>query len=597
MDKFSTADREVIQRVIRARRDIRHFTSTPIPDGVLSRILSAAHAAPSVGLMQPWDFILIKSPETRRRIRASFESVNVGEKAKVAGTERAPLYGSLKLEGILEAPVNIAVTCDHSRGGPFVLGRAPMPQTATFSVCLAIENLWLAARAEGIGIGWVSILDKSAVEQILGLPPHVELIAYLCAGYPVAFGVNPMLEEAGWRKRAGLETFVHQERWGVAADASFFDGRSGPRTVPPEWDATAFTAKAWDRIDHKTKPPRSLGKLERIAIRLAQIQRTFEPSVRQKRICVFAASHGVAAEGVSAYPAEVTGQMVLNFLSGGAAINVLARHGDIDLHVIDAGVDAEWPAPWAPNFHIRKSRRGTRNFAIERAMTPDECGQALEAGREQVRLARAAGIELLGIGEMGIANTTSASALFVALLGITPGSVVGRGTGVTDDGLERKLAVIANAVERHAAPPGVERGRHWLEAVGGFEIAAMAGVILEAAGCRLPVVIDGFIATAAAAVAFEIDQGSREVCFFSHRSDEQAHGRVLAALGAEPLLDLQMRLGEGTGAALAMHLLEAAAKILCEMATFDSAGVSGPVDPAEPECWAASPQHPTPNIQ
>jgi nicotinate-nucleotide--dimethylbenzimidazole phosphoribosyltransferase len=580
MEKFSTADRDVIQRVIRARRDIRHFTSTPVSDGILLRILGAAHAAPSVGLMQPWDFILVNSPDTRSRIRASFESVNASEKAKLDGTERGQLYNSLKLEGILEAPVNIAVTCDHSRGGPFVLGRAPMPQTATFGVCLAIENLWLAARAEGIGVGWVSILDQAAIEQILGLPPHVELIAYLCMGYPVAFGENPMLEEAGWRKRAGLETVMHRERWGAPADPEFFESREKQRIPPPDMDAAAFTARAWEKIDHKTKPPRSLGKLEKIAVRLAQIQGTFAPTVGRKRICIFAASHGVAAEGVSAYPTEVTGQMVLNFLGGGAAINVLARHGDIDLHVIDVGVDGDSPSQWAPNFHIRKSRRGTRNFAIEPAMTPGECEQAMEAGREQARLARAAGIELLGIGEMGIGNTTSASALFVALLGITPGSVVGRGTGVTDEGLQRKLGVIEKALELHKAPAGSARARHWLEAVGGFEIAAMAGVILEAAACGLPVVIDGFIATAAAAVTFDLDKSSREVCFFSHRSDEQAHGRVLAALDAEPLLDLQMRLGEGTGAALAMHLIEAAAKIMCEMATFDSAGVSGPVDSA-----------------
>ncbi|HSH38672.1 MAG TPA: 5,6-dimethylbenzimidazole synthase, partial [Chthoniobacterales bacterium] len=398
MDSFSTAERDVIQRLIRARRDIRHFSSTPVADAALTRILGAAHAAPSVGLMQPWNFILVNSPETRLRIRDSFANTNASEKAKLDGTDREQLYGSLKLEGIFEAPVNIAVTCDHSRGGPFVLGRAPMPQTATFSVCLAIENLWLAARAEGVGVGWVSILDKAAVEQILGLPPHVELIAYLCAGYPVAFGTNPMLEESGWRKRAGLETVVHQERWGIHADGRLFQvDRSAEANpiAPPGIDAAAFAEKAWEKIDGKTKPPRSLGKLEKIAVRLAQLQRTFEQRVGRKRICVFAGSHGVTAEGVSAYPAEVTGQMVLNFLSGGAAINVLARHGDIDLHVIDTGVDAEWPAQWMPNFHVRKSRRGTRNFAVEPAMTSGECEQAMEAGREQVRLARAAGIELL----------------------------------------------------------------------------------------------------------------------------------------------------------------------------------------------------------
>jgi 5,6-dimethylbenzimidazole synthase len=155
----------VIQRVMRARRDIRHFTSTPIPDGVLLRIFGAARAAPLAGLMQPWDFILVNSPDTRSRIRASFESVNAGEKAKLGGTERGQLYSSLKLEGILEAPVNIAVTCDHSRGGPCVLGRAPMPQTATFGVCLAIENLWLAARAEGIRVGWVARGHRSSRDR------------------------------------------------------------------------------------------------------------------------------------------------------------------------------------------------------------------------------------------------------------------------------------------------------------------------------------------------------------------------------------------------------------------------------------------------
>jgi nicotinate-nucleotide--dimethylbenzimidazole phosphoribosyltransferase len=230
---------------------------------------------------------------------------------------------------------------------------------------------------------------------------------------------------------------------------------------------------------------------------------------------------------------------------------------------------------------VRKVRRGTRNFARERAMTSAECDQAMEAGREQVRLAQSAGIGLLGIGEMGIANSTSASALFTALLEITPGSVVGRGTGVTDEGLACKREVIEKALDLHGRSEKTGRGRHWLEAVGGFEIAAMTGVIVEAAKCRLPVVVDGFIATAAAAVAFDLDEAAREVCFFSHRSDEQAHGRVLALLDVEPLLDLQMRLGEGTGAALAMHLIDAAAKIMCEMATFDSAGVSGRLDEAE----------------
>lgn len=212
-DSFSDADCEMIYRLIHARRDIRRFRGDPVPEPVLQRILEAAHAAPSVGLMQPWNFIRIESPETRRRIKESFIAVNGHEATRLEG-ERGELYRSLKLEGILESPLNIAVTCDHSRNESFILGRAPIPETAPYSVCLAIQNLWLAARAEGIGVGWVSILDKKAVERILELPAGVELIAYLCVGYPLEFRSTPMLEEVGWKKRALLSTLVFHEKWG-----------------------------------------------------------------------------------------------------------------------------------------------------------------------------------------------------------------------------------------------------------------------------------------------------------------------------------------------------------------------------------------------
>jgi 5,6-dimethylbenzimidazole synthase len=177
-----------------------------------------AHLAPSVGLMQPWNFVIVRSPEARRRVRALFEEANARELARLEGDERRELYSRLKLEGILEAPLNLAVTCDSRRGAPFVLGRAPMPQTDLFSTCLAVQNLWLAARAEGVGVGWVSILDRHAVEQLLGLPDDTQLVAYLCVGYPVEFRPRPMLEEVGWRSRQGLAEMVFQERWGVRSD-------------------------------------------------------------------------------------------------------------------------------------------------------------------------------------------------------------------------------------------------------------------------------------------------------------------------------------------------------------------------------------------
>lgn len=223
-DEFSAAEKELIRRVIHARRDIRQFRPDPVPADVLARILEAAHAAPSVGFMQPWNFILVESLEIRRRIKESFNTVNSGEKEKLDGTARGALYNSLKLEGILESPLNIAVTCDHSRSESFILGKAPMPQTAPYSVCLAIQNLWLAARSEGVGIGWVSILDQALVEEILGIPPGVELIAYLCVGYPLEFRPIPMLQEIGWRERERLQSLIFQDRWGTPAPDIFCQG-------------------------------------------------------------------------------------------------------------------------------------------------------------------------------------------------------------------------------------------------------------------------------------------------------------------------------------------------------------------------------------
>jgi 5,6-dimethylbenzimidazole synthase len=212
---FSEAEREAIYKVMRTRRDVRRFRPAPVPDDVLRRVLEMAHLAPSVGFMQPWNFIVITSPQVRRQVKAIFEEVNARELARIDDPGRKELYARLTLEGILEAPLNLAITCDTRRDAPFVLGRAPMPETDVFSTCLAIQNLWLAARAEGVGVGWVSILDRPAVERLLQLPSGVRLVAYLCVGYPVEFRPRPMLEEVGWKGRQPLGEMVFQDRWGV----------------------------------------------------------------------------------------------------------------------------------------------------------------------------------------------------------------------------------------------------------------------------------------------------------------------------------------------------------------------------------------------
>jgi 5,6-dimethylbenzimidazole synthase len=224
---FTEVEREAIRKVMRSRRDIRHFLPQPIPDEVLCRILEMAHLAPSVGFMQPWNFLLISSLEIRRQVKALFEETNTRETTRIEDPRKRDLYPRLKLEGILEAPLNIAVTCDGRREAPFVLGRAPMPQTDLFSTCLAIQNLWLAARAEGVGVGWVSILDREKLERLLQFPPGVQLVAYLCVGYPTEFRTRPMLEEVGWKQRQPLAELVFEEQWGRAAQL-FRERRTNP---------------------------------------------------------------------------------------------------------------------------------------------------------------------------------------------------------------------------------------------------------------------------------------------------------------------------------------------------------------------------------
>jgi nicotinate-nucleotide--dimethylbenzimidazole phosphoribosyltransferase len=338
-------------------------------------------------------------------------------------------------------------------------------------------------------------------------------------------------------------------------------------------DSATFEDRVQHAIDSKTKPVGSLGRLEELAKQLALLQNSLTPSVKKRRLLVFAASHGVTEEGISAFPAAVTGQMVRNFVAGGAAINVLARQCSAELRVIDVGVDDDLDDLRAPNFFANRVRRGTRNFTKQPAMTAVECEDALETGREQVRQAIADGIQLIGIGEMGIGNTTSAAAL-IAGLGLIPAeNAAGAGTGLSDEVVLHKINVIKCALSIHAEP--ISTGpRGTLETVGGFEIAAMVGTILEAHELSLPILIDGFIATAAAAIALAMQPTAHRVCFFAHCSAERAHRDLLKRLGANPLLDLGMRLGEGTGAALAMNLLDAAALILSEMASFESAGVS-----------------------
>jgi nicotinate-nucleotide--dimethylbenzimidazole phosphoribosyltransferase len=346
-----------------------------------------------------------------------------------------------------------------------------------------------------------------------------------------------------------------------------------PPLILPAIEPTAdlpLEARLRHKIDHKTKPPGALGRLESLALQLGLIQRSETIALREPQMVVFAADHGIATEGVSAYPQAVTVQMVGNMLAGGAAINVFARQHGFALQVVDAGVAAEL-APH-PQLLPRKIAQGTRNIRHEPAMTAAEARAALQAGMDIVRQLPG---NAVAFGEMGIANTSAAALLFARLAGVGIDEATGRGTGLDDIQLAHKRQVLAQALARHG---GATQPLDALAALGGFEIAMMAGAMLQAASERRAVLVDGFIAGAAALVARALAPAAQDYMVFCHRGEEHGHRLLLAHLQADPLLDLGLRLGEGTGALLAWPLLQSAAGFLNEMASFDSAGVSGRED-------------------
>ncbi len=332
----------------------------------------------------------------------------------------------------------------------------------------------------------------------------------------------------------------------------------------------AWYPVAQKHLDSLTKPPGSLGRIEEFAKRLVAITESRNPSLNKKVIFTFAGDHGIVDEGVSAYPKEVTPQMVFNFLKGGAGINVLARHANSEVVVIDIGVDYDFGS--VEGLVNLKVMKGTRNFAKGPAMTKDEAVKCVESGLHLANEFAMKGYALFGTGDMGIGNTTPSSAIAAVITGTPVAEVTGRGTGISDEALTRKIKVIENAIRLNKPDP--KDALDVLSKVGGTEIGGIAGLILGAASRRIPVVIDGFISTAGALIAFAIAPVVKDYLFAAHTSVEKGHRVMLQAMGLNPILDLGLRLGEGTGAALAMLMIEAGLKIYKEMATFQEAGVS-----------------------
>jgi nicotinate-nucleotide--dimethylbenzimidazole phosphoribosyltransferase len=573
--RFSDEARRAVYDVIALRRDVRHFVpGRDVDPETLRRILGAAHLAPSVGFSQPWGFVVVRDAGVRERIRQSFLRCREAEAVRFP-PERREQYLTYRLEGLVEASVNVCVAVDLRPREEAILGTTAQPEAVRASACCAVQNLWLAARAEGIGVGWVSIVEPAVLRQELALPPGVEPIAYLCLGHPVAFRERPMLEELGWRPRRSLDDAVHAERWparaGEAPAPVIHAGRDTP--VPPLDEDARQAALTHQAL--LTKPHGSLGRLEEVAVWYASARGEFPVAApKGTALALFLADHGVVTEGVSAYGSQVTAAMACNVMAGGAACAVLARRQGATLLAVDVGIAGDLSAaPVAPRVPLVRTpvRAGTRNLRVARAMTVDEVFAAMAAGRAAAERLHASEVTLAAVGEIGIGNTTAASALVSVFTGAAPEETCGRGTGIDDETVLRKVQVVRDALALHRTSPLDPLGA--LAAVGGLEIAAIVGFLLRASALRLPVVLDGFVTNAAALVARAVEPAAAGRWLASHASAEKGAQLALTSLGMRPLLALQMRLGEGTGALLAMDLVASAVALQAEMATFATAGI------------------------
>ncbi|HWC87067.1 MAG TPA: nicotinate-nucleotide--dimethylbenzimidazole phosphoribosyltransferase [Solirubrobacteraceae bacterium] len=583
--------REAVYRVLAERRDIRRFRPDDVPCDVLTRVLAAAHQAPSVGLMQPWRLIVIRSLDTRVAVRqlAQRERLRQAERFDA----RAAQFLDQKIEGIVEAPVGVCVCCDHGDPNVEILGRGTIAATDVYSTACAIENLWLAARAEGLGVGWVSFYREEDLRAVLGVPPAVDPIAYLCLGWPDERPDRPGLEAAGWSARMPLGEVVMEERWrdGAAEVARPPEAARKPENAarPPEAarkpenaarpaaaaqrpenaagpDRAAAIA-ARDRLDRLVKPAGSLGALEPLIERWAQITGAPPPARIRAGVLVCAGDHGHVAHGTSLFDPAVTAQVAAAAARGETAIGVLARQGGHELLVADLGLVGPTPAG------VRNSKvaAATADMTRAPALTPEQLDAALGRGAELARELAHRGVDCLTLGEIGIGNTATTAALLGALTGASPEATVGRGTGLDAAGLERKRDVVAAALAEHGCPLPA---REALLAVGGLELAALTGAALEAARLRLPVLLDGYAVAVAALAAVRLEAATGECLIAGHRSAEPGHGLALDELGLEPLLDLRLRLGEASGALMAVALIEAAGALHGGMATFEESGVA-----------------------
>jgi nicotinate-nucleotide--dimethylbenzimidazole phosphoribosyltransferase len=517
---------ESLYRVLHDRRDIRRFRAEEIDDGVLLRLLGAAHSAPSVGHSQPWRFVLVRDVATRDRAAWLADRERLAQAAQLEPAAAGHLL-DLKLEGILEAPMGIVVCCDRRTAAAGVLGRATFPDTDLWSCACAIQNLWLAARAEGLGVGWVTLFRPEDLAALVGLPDDVVPLGWLCVGWPDERPPEPGLERAAWSQRLELEDVLVQERW------SDLDAPPPPRSRL-RGPGSATMVDAQDDADAVLSPPGSLGVLDRVIDRAVALGWS---DLVGGTLVLAVGRHPVTELGVSAYEPSVTDEVLAAARAGESLGAATAAAAGLKVVIVDAGTSSG-------------------NLQDEDAMTPPQVAALIERGRSLGLAAGPSG--LVALGEIGIGNTTVAAALTAFLLDLTAEDTVGRGAGADSAMVHRKRKVVAAALARlGASEPGARSvdPLRALSQLGGPEFALLTGVTLGAAEAGALIVLDGLATSVAALLAVLLEPAVVVHLVAGQRSREPGHPLVLAELGLEPLLDLRIRAGEGAGAAMAANLV------------------------------------------
>jgi nicotinate-nucleotide--dimethylbenzimidazole phosphoribosyltransferase len=541
--RFDEEGKRAVYDVIATRRDIRRFRPDQLDPALVRRVLAAAHAAPSVGHCQPWRFVLVSDAGARERA-GLIAARERQRQASLLDEDARRRMLDLQLDGIAEAPLGIVVCCDRRAAPTGILGRATFTDTDMWSCACAIENLWLAARAEGLGVGWVTLFPPDELASLVGLPPGVETLGWLCIGWPDERPPSPGLERAGWSRRMPLEGVVVHERWDGL-------GPAAPSSALRSPDQLAVV-KAHDEADRLLTPPGSLGVLDKALDRLAALGTR---SVEKASLVLVAADHPVTRYAVSTYPSTVTREVLEATIAGeslGAAAALCAGLGVV---AVDAGTDGE-AMPGALDLRPL----GPRGDLVETdALSPEDVKRLLEGGR---RLGASMQDQLVALGEVGVGNTTVAAALSAGLLGLSASDAVGLGAGGDSETLAKKRWVVEAALARAFARPGALHGPfEVLGVLGGPEFVVLAGLVAGVAERGGAIVLDGLATSVAALCAVRAEPGVAAHLVAGQRSREKAHSAVLEELGLEPLLDLRMRAGEGAGAVLATQLLSSGLRV------------------------------------